>query len=238
MTTENMPPEKTAAQWLLLPFRYLLKALIVAAFLVYVLAGVSATMDLYQRTLLRTQDTNVLYAVIDDSVQKNDPKLVSSWLHARPLEETDQLVKMIIPKSPVLSYNAFFEIFQREQKLGRTEEALFWLQLGRFRLRYDTYRCGAEEAGLKAFEPILNLAQSPETDALMREHPALLKKTVQRVLDFDAKYPAHNDPGPICKTLNQELPVEEHNWEPFRQLLRKHTEKFLQDQDQVKAKSK
>jgi hypothetical protein len=233
--TEKPPAEKTTAYWLLLPFRLLWKIFIVVLFLCYLFIGMASTIDLYTRNLYRAQDIDALYTVIDDAVQREDLKNVTVWLRTRPLAETDRLVEMITPKSAPLEPGTFFEIAQRQLKLGRPEEALFWLQLSRYRLRYDTVRCGAEPERIKAFDKIFNLMQFPATNALLQAHPEKLKESMQRVLDFDAKYPVHDNPAAVCKSLSVELPVDEFNWEGYHKLIRRQTEDFIKGMDKAKA---
>ena len=204
---------------------------------VYVFIGMGATNELYKRNLYRSQGLSYLYTAIDDAAESGDSRPVADWLKARPLAETDKLAGIITPKSPGLGPAVFFEIARRQLALGRTEEALFWMELGRFRLLFDIIRCGAEPEAIAVFDPTFKRLHTPETDALLRAHPALLKKTAQRVLDFDAKYPAHDNPASICKAINAptQLPTEEINWEGYRQLLRRHNEEFVKSPDKARA---
>ncbi len=233
MTTEKLPTGNDAARWTLLLFRFAGKLAVFALFLVYIFVGTSSAMDLYARNKLRAQDINALYAVIEDATHSGDFRTVTAWVKARPLAETDTLVKMIIPKSPALEYSTFYEIAQREVQLERPEEALFWLQLSRFRLRYDTIRCGASAASIKAFDRVMDLMQLDAVSDLIATYPSMQKAAVQKVLDFDEKYPAHNNPLMLCKTISVELPVEEQYWENFRKLLRPKTTDFLQSPDKT-----
>lgn len=233
---EQPSAAKTSTYWMLLPFRFALKLLIFAVFIIYVFIGTSATEELYTRTMYRAQDISTIPQAIDEAEQNGgDRSAVTALLKARPLAETDKLVEIITPKSPPLESSVFFDISQREFHLNRPEEALFWMQLGRYRLRYDILRCGAEADSVKAFDKLLNAVPSTNVDDLLRAHPELLKKSLQRVLDFDAKYPAHDNPARVCKILTPELPADEINWEGYRQMLRKHTEDFLNAPDNTTA---
>jgi hypothetical protein len=233
METGRMKTGKSAAQWISLAFRFAFRCLAAVLLFIYVLLGVTATKELYKRNIIRAQDISTFNTVIDDAVQKDDTSAVTTWLRARPLAETDKLVEMVTPKSGVLEPAAFIEIFRRELDLGRTEEALFWLQMGRYRLRFDIIRCGAETDALKSFDKTFNRARRPETDALLQAHPETLKKALRRVLDFDAKYPAHDNPAAICKAISKALPAGEASWDVFRQSLRKHTEEFIDAPDKA-----
>jgi len=217
--------------------RFAFRFLVVVVLLGYVFIGMAATNALYKRNMYRGQDMSSLYADIDDVAQGGDSKIVTAWLIARPLAETDKLVEIITPKSAALEPAVFFEISRRQLALGRPEEALFWLQLGRYRLVYDIIRCGAEPDAIAIFDPVFKRMHVQATDDLLQAHPELLKKTVQRVLDFDAKYPAHDNPLGICKAVLPKfaLPAEEINWEGYHQLLRKHNQDFLNGTDKAKV---
>jgi hypothetical protein len=212
--------------WKFMP-RLALKILVICVFLLYIIFGTTATFALYKKKMYSEQDIKSLYTVISTATESGNPMAVAIWLNARPLEETDKLVQMITPKSAVLDFSTFFEIFRRELRLGRPEEALFWLQLGRFRVRYDILRCGADPDKVKNIDQILNVMPSQTIDTLLEEHPEDLKKSLQQVLDFDAKYPAHDNPVRICKAIGILLPAAEDQWEGYRRVLRRSAEKFL-----------
>jgi hypothetical protein len=142
---------------------------------------------------------------------------------------------MLTPKSAIVGPPVFFEIFRREMKLDRPEEALFWLQLGRYRLWFDLVRCEQGEEGAKSFDRILDIFSVQEMTGLMQQHPELLKKTLQRVLDFDAKYPADDDPVQICKFLSPKPPATANLWGAYRSSLRRKTAVSIKEMDEVPA---
>lgn len=241
------PPLKEQRSRLYRLCRFLVKLIVAVVFIIYVYVGMAATTELYKRNQYRAQDISVLYGELDEVAQgSGDTRQIAEWLRARPLAETDKLIDVVTPKSSSLGPDVFFEFSRRELKLGKPEESLFWTQLGRFRLLFDLIRCGADPDRIKIYSTIFERMHSDQTDALLRAHPELMKKTAQRVLDFDAKYPAHDNPDLICKPVNGkfQLPTDEINWEGYRQLLRKHTSaqfKSLPDKAKspaVKEKSK
>lgn len=238
METEKPAPEgKSIRRFVFLPFRLAFQIFIAVLLFIYVVFGTGAVLTLYKRNIYQSQDVSSLEMDIDEATESGDSRTVAEWLRARPLAETDRLVDVITPKSAGLGANVFFEISRRQLALGRTEEALFWMELGRFRLLYDIIRCGAEPEAIDIFDPAFKNMHTSETDALLRAHPALLKKTAQRILDFDAKYPAHDKPEIICKAVlpPTQLPAAEINWEGYHQVLRQHTEEFLKSPDKAKA---
>ena len=225
-----MKTEKTIRQWIFLPFKFAVKALLVIFMVCYTLIGENSVVALYKRNISRAQDISTFSDVLRTAKASEKFIPLNLWLRARPLQETDKLVEMITPESAILNPGIFFEMSRRELELGRTEEALFWLQLGRYRMKFDVMRCNAGPSGAKTFSKLLDLLPTPEEiDTLLAKHPELLKKAIQRVLDFDAKYPAHNSPNEICKINRTYVPVDEKSWERFRLLLRKHTEDFIKN---------
>jgi hypothetical protein len=240
------PPLKKPRNWLVRLLRFVLKFFVAILVVLYVLAGTAATKELYKRNEYRAQDISTLDPLLDEFAQNSAPESgmadggdaahVEGWIKARPLAETDKLIEIVSPKSAVLGPNVFFEFSRRELQLQKPEEAFFWMQLGRFRFLFDLIRCGADPDSTKVFDPVFSRMHAEQTDSLLRAHPEVLKKTAQRVLDFDAKYPAHDNPALICKPVsaNFQLPTEELNWEGYRQLLRKHTAAFLKQSAKMK----
>ncbi|MBU6474345.1 MAG: hypothetical protein KGQ70_00130, partial [Alphaproteobacteria bacterium] len=135
---------------------------------------------------------------------------------------------LLAPKSGALDAPVFLVIFRRELVLGRPKEALFWLQLGRFRLRYDLLRCGGTPGDARNFDALLSAAPSPQIDAFLRAHPAEMKGSLRRVLAFDAQYPAANDPARFCKiAVPGGTPASRDEWPLYRAALRRQTEEFI-----------
>jgi hypothetical protein len=229
-----MQPEekKSAKRFIFLLFRLAFRLVAGLLLIIYIFFGINAAKDLYKRDMYRSQDVSYLAADLDKASESGDSRMVVSWLKARPLQETDKLVDIITARSAVLGADVFFEISRREKALGRSEEALFWLELGHFRLLYDVIRCGAEPKDADVFAPVFRRIQSQSAE-LLHGDTALLKKTVQRILDFDTKYPAHDNPGFICQAITPELPADEINWESYHRALRKNTEELLKDPAKV-----
>lgn len=197
---------------------------------VYVYVGTSSATSLFEMKQVRRQDLGVLSVMID-----NEPGKVAKWARYRPLQETDALVKILTPKSAVADPAVFFELARRHIMTGKTEEALFWSQLGRYRLRYDLLRCGTPGA-IDSISRIVTGLSSPVLQELLQKSPELTKKSVRRVLDFDKKYPAANNPFFICdiahkleRSKSPMVPKEE--WGIVRSNLRTVTEDFLKDKN-------
>lgn len=221
--------------WTKHPFRLLFKVLTTALFIMYIGGGVGATAMLVQKKIYKAEPIEEVYRYINEEDDTGHFADLLMWLGARPLAETDKLVGLITPRSTEVSPAIFFEIFRREMKLNRPEEALFWLHLARYRLWYDLIRCKNGDEGVKTFDQMLDIFAVQQMTVLMQQHPELLKKSVQRVLDFDAKYPADDDPSQICKFFSPDPPVPANTWASYRGALRRKTEAALKEMDAAPA---
>lgn len=221
--------------WLL---RHILRTTLYIALLVYIHFGVMSTVAVFKRIYYAQQDISILNNVIDEALAEKNPLLVASWLSARPPAETDVLIGKIVARSSVLEPGVFFEFYRRESKRGNAGEALFWLQLGRYRMRYDWLRCGSDMESNNALNRLLDVQRDPAIDRLLREKPEALKASIRRVLDFDAKHPAHNDPILACKVHANDMGAPEESWETYRRLLRHQTEEFLKSPDKAASGGK
>ncbi|MCE9508245.1 MAG: hypothetical protein K8R48_08060 [Alphaproteobacteria bacterium] len=216
-------------------FRFVLKFFISVIMICYVLIGISASFTLYKMEMNARQSISDLSSVIQAAIDEGRPGDVFTWVHLRPLAETAALIDIITPESGKLNPDIFFEISSRQIRQGLMEDALFWSQLGRYRLRYDALRCGAPDS-VETLSKIMQVLSSPKLQNLLQQHPELVKKSLKQVLDFDAKYPANNSPASICATVNKitksnapQIPREQ--WGRIRLTLRAVAEQNLKEMD-------
>lgn len=227
--------EKIKKSWEYRSVAFIGKIFLVLLMLCYIYTGSSALMTLIKKEHIRQQDISFLATVIKKSVDARKPEAVTKWVSFRPLEETAALITAITPKSGKLGPDIFFELFRRKLQQNKAEEALFWLQLARFRLRYDTLRCGA--GGQTEFlDKILRMASSEKINTLLQENPALVRKSIRQVMDFDARHPADNHPSFICDMIakiahNNAPPLPQEQWTPIRLGLHQSTEAALEQMD-------
>src|SRR5690606_25703683 len=85
-----------------------------------------------------------LARVIDYAIRTQEPDRVSRWIRLRPLADTAEIIRIVTPHSAHLDPSAFFELSGRQIHLGNMEEALFWRQIWRLRIKFDTLRCGLD----------------------------------------------------------------------------------------------
>jgi len=213
--------------------RFILKFFIIILMAVYVFIGFFSSITLFKMEISKRQDISTLSAVIKKAVAEDRPNDVYAWMHYRPLAETEALIAIITPESSRLGTNTFLELSRRQMQRGRKEDALFWAQLARYRLRYDALRCGAPDS-TETLNRILQLFSSPQIQDLLQKHPELVKKSVQQVLDFDSQHPARNSPAFVCTALDRitksgRPQVPEEQWENIRLTLRSVTEYSLKE---------
>jgi len=225
--------EKFRNNWGFRSLAFIGRMLMVLLFLGYLIVGISAVLTLVNIGQNRRQTLDALPALIQKAAGSDRPGDVAAWARFRPLAETAGLIEIIKPESGSLGPDIFFELSRRELLQNHPEEALFWSQLARYRLRYDILRCGAAKSS-QTLEKILGAFASPKIQDILQQHPDLVKKSVRRVLDFDAKYPARNSPAVICGLagkLNRSdaPPVPEEQWGDIRHTLRAVTEAALKD---------
>ena len=208
--------------------RFALKSVIALLMLFYVAAGVMSAISLYMQSRYKAEPIYALETLVDQAALSGDKGEIAAWLSSRPLAETPAELKILIPESAPLSPQSFFAIFRRELKLGHPKEALFWLQLGRYRLLYDLLRCGGTPEEERMLNKMLNIMPSPQIDALIRAHPEYINEALQRVLDFDAQYPAADDPALFCNlAVHADQPADRVDWPLYHQALRDMTERHI-----------
>jgi len=229
MKTFNIVFEKIRWFFGLFPLKFLGRAVLAVFLACYAYAGVSSLVVLTGIELHKRQDISRLADILRVA---GDDAAVVEWMRFRPLSDTEAMVAMITPEAARLPPTVFFEIARRHVSLKNGEEGLFWLQLGRFRLRYDVLRCGAQDSVIPMEKAMLAMTP-PALTSLLHDKPDLLKKSIRRVLEFDAKHPAANDPQWICKTVEgiervEIAPPPPASWEKTRNTLRQSAEEFLQ----------
>jgi len=213
---------------------FIIKFFIIIILIAYVVIGVSATISLFQRDIVQRGDISEIYNIVEEADSSGDYKSLLLWLKYRPLEDTDILIKASNSKSSNMPTKAFFTIAARKIKQGDNKEALFWLQLSKYRLRYDVLRCGAQES-TKTIDGLLSAILPSSLRKLLEDaQPEQMRETVKRVLVFDKKYPAKNDPEYICKAVNSfekgsVIKIDKEGWDNLRYQLRSAAKAYLKE---------
>ncbi|MCK5555138.1 MAG: hypothetical protein KAI76_02780 [Alphaproteobacteria bacterium] len=231
-----MKKKKSIYRFYFLPFKYLYKLFIFLLFITYLSSGCRASWILLNSAIINLQDVSAFHSIIEKNVRKNRISSIRKWVRHRPLSETEALIEIATPKSGDLEFSLFLEFSKRLLNQGKTKEALFWAQLARYRVRYDTLRCGAPDAP-EFFNDLLSTFVPYQFIALMELNPELVKESIRQVLDFDEKYPAKNDPSFTCDIFNNiensgAFIAPKDQWERLHRNLRTVTEIFLESQDE------
>ncbi len=219
--------------------RLMLKVFIAALMAFCVAAGVMSAIGLYTQQLYRSQPITALETLVDRAALTGDRGEVAAWLSARPLAEMPADLKILIPESATLAPQSFFTVSQRELKLGHPKEALFWLELGRYRLLYDLLRCGGKPKEARMLNQMLNAMMSAQIQALIRAHPESVDQALQRVLDFDVKYPAADEPSHVCDlAVSKARLVDPMDWPQYHRALWRMTERHIRETEKKRQAKK
>ena len=89
-------------------------------------------------------------------------------------------------------------------------------------------RCGSVKA-IENLDQLLELFPHPIFPPETEENPDEISRSLHRVLDYDAKYPAENNPDDVCDSLRAMEPgkfatVQRPRWADIRHSLRYLTE--------------
>lgn len=211
----------------------------VILFIGYLCATTPSAWQWGQVKWVRAQSLDTLTAVAEKSIA-GDPRNLIRWLEARPSYEHAIIMEKLEPYSGKIS-SAIFLLYSRwTLDLGQEEEAVFWRQYGRYRLRYDALRCGAPESS-KNMSGVLSIFPDSGVQKIIEKNPSIIRTSLKRVLDFDAKHPAENNPIDICPTIQKmdgggfEM-VERKYWASIRHTLRMVTEYAIEKMGEKKAK--
>jgi hypothetical protein len=163
---------------------------------------------------------------------EGDPEPLRLRISMRSPHEADRIIQMLEPYIGQLNGLTFILFSDWMIAQGRIEEAFFWRQYARFRIRFDSLRCGAFNS-ITTMTDLMNVVTRPEIDDLRYHRPDLVIKSLKDVLDYDEKHPAVNSPKAFCdqlttKSLASEnvnyVMVRESLWPEIRETLRGVTE--------------
>jgi hypothetical protein len=191
-----------------------------------------------QMQWVRKDDISQLDKVASAAIRTGELDHFQRWLTFRPKSESDILLEEVPGYASDVASITFFELANRAKYLGRTEDYVFWTLFGRFRLRYDLLRCGSPDSIEIMNSLFAALSPAEKTDDVNKvlADPAKTRLYLRKVLDFDARNPARNDPAAVCATLNKLQKgkyalVPKSEWAAIRHLLRDITERSLREME-------
>ncbi len=214
-----------------IPFKWLVKILVVLLLVLYVIVGIGAVSNVVEREINRAHDVSHLKVVLDDAIFGDNLENVNLWVGYRPLSETAEIIEIITPYSSDVNPMLFFEISFRLMTQENKDEALFWYMLGKYRFRYDMLRCGAKDS-IESFDKFLANFQSEEVELLLEMGDVKTKQAVKRVLEIDKNYPPQNAMDYACVLVDafeedEATPLSENDWPHVRAALVKSAQEFV-----------
>lgn len=167
------------------------------------LAG-SLTWTWIQHKWVRSQPIERAIEVAQESLYSSpqDAEKLRKWLAMRPYSEGEKLIKMMEPFAGRMSGMTFLVYSGWLVHENKMDDATFWRQYARFRIRYDAVRCGSYDA-VDLLNEILGDVPQPAIQQYMAQHPNDLPKMLLRVLEYDKNHPAENNPAQFCEDLTK-----------------------------------
>ena len=213
-------------------FRFCVAGLVI----VYLLVTSLFSWNWLERTYVRSYDISAIDKVYEKAIAKKDFDWALKWTGLRPPEDSPVIIETVKKNAPVLPATFFLSVNGRLRGAS-DEEKVFWHMLSRYRLRYDLLRCG-QPGTVDRMSALLNTISGlfgidPAIAKIMQDKN-LLAAEIRKILDFDAKNPARNDPRMICKIvakidgLENAPVVPEGEWAAIRHTLRLVTERSIE----------
>ena len=180
----------------------LAKVLIGGVFVGYLGMATPMAWNWYMTKVTRLADVSRVDSIARADLQRPnpDPDDLRIWLSRRPISDGEQLMKRLEPYIGQMSGQTFLLYAGWEANAGKIDDAVFWRQYARFRIRYDVLRCGSYDA-VETVAKIMNDLPQEDVKKRMMETPQNLPKEIKQVLDFDRAHPPVNDPAQFCAAL-------------------------------------
>jgi len=224
--------------------RLFLRALLMIGFLVYMGTNAAGAWTWLQVKWVQSQNLSQLERVAQRGIDEDDTEWAEKWISFRPLSESADVMRRAEPFSGHFSPFLFFNFARRAAALGDDEQKRFWIMYARYRLRYDVVRCGARD-DIDSVTLLLEIAQDLDQKFFADPPRDEAIRLARRVLDFDARNPAVNDPQKLCRLLkrmsNDQLtyvPIPKEKWPQARFDLRFGTDLSLKRAEEDENRKK
>ncbi|MDE1152872.1 MAG: hypothetical protein PW788_10080 [Micavibrio sp.] len=211
--------------WAYRSARWCVRAFAVMLFLSYLSVTASSGSRWLEMQWVRSHSLSELPAIADNYLNhKYSNQKLYNWVSLRPESETPEIIKILEPYTAKLSTLNFLMYSYRLNRLHHTDEALFWWQFTRFRGRFDALRCGSVKS-VENLSAVIDYFPHPIFPQSKLADSAEVVKSLHAVLDYDAQYPAHNNPDDVCDSLRALEPgnfatVRPEKWQDIRHSLR------------------
>lgn len=179
---------------------FILRIIAAIAFFLYLFQAVPATFIWAQMVHINKQPVENIETLAAEAVAQGETERILNWVRFRPAEDTPYIIKTLEKHTGVLPSLVFVTYSRNMMQLGDMEEAVFWLQYARYRLRFDEIRCGDATAQMP-MEVIYALVFGEKMDDAINKQAHEFPATIRRVLAYDADWPAANTPDSVCALL-------------------------------------
>ncbi|MDD9900461.1 MAG: hypothetical protein OXT65_05745 [Alphaproteobacteria bacterium] len=218
-------------------FGWMFKGMLFVFMLTYIAAGLWGTRNWLQLKIVRMHDLGRLEVMLAEAQNAEDMDDISSWLRARPLSESSYILSAMRPHIHKMPSFYVIDLIRRSHHISDDEQKKFWTMMMRFRLQYDSMRCGLGDVQ-KTLHGVIDLlytaAAISEQNVLVDIGTTEAMDVTMDVLAFDAKQPAQNDPTETCIMIANMTPeiekyslVPKQEWANLRFALRYGTEQSI-----------
>lgn len=230
-TPETGVFQKFKKTWEYKSLRFVVRIALYIFLIVYLSHTLPQSWRWAQIRWVQSQSIERLQTLAPKYLDANRPDKLHEWVTMRKHEDIDTIMEVLEPYTAKLSPMTFLIYAARLSGRGEISEAVFWYHYGLFRLRFDAIRCGDVE-GVSVIQGITYLMRNEKILAATQQMPELVPQNIRAALDMDEKYPAHNHPLLICKTVQDitrrpSTLMPEEKWAYARHLLRNDSERGL-----------
>ncbi len=229
-------PQEEKGAWEFRSAKFALRAVGVCFFIAYLAFLTPSAFTWVETKYVRSLPITALPGKADYYLnQVYKPEKLYKMISMRPVSEIEKTIEILMPYTARMSTFTFLFYSSRLDQIGKTDEALFWWQFGRYRARFDALRCGSGMA-VDNVGSVLGLVPHPEFPQDEEMDKFTVMKSLKRVLALDAKYPADNLPEDLCDPLRameggKFISVRPDRWADIRYTLRYMTEYRLRQME-------
>lgn len=224
--------ENLRSTWEYKTIALIFRALVALIIILYLALTAPYIWPWAQASYARSQPIETFEQLLTQAIKNNDFSWAYRWLQARPGNEAQEHATVLerhITNIPAL---LLYTMPRASKQAGDIDGQRFWLTYTQYRIRFDTLRCGIpglvdKYEQLKSFAHTLGGESDPMQE--IYNDPAKMAAMLQQVLDYDAKYPAVNQPHFTCDTFAKFVThtaniVPQESWATIRHTLRLTTE--------------
>lgn len=238
-TGDIEPPKSWRRSWEIRSLFFIMRIMAVLFFISYLIFASGSSWVWIKMKWVRHQPVEQVTERAEAYIKAGKGEKVLEWVSLRHPSDRPVIMEKLAPLVSELDSALFLNYSQWTARAGDMDQAIFWTQYARYRLRFDALRCGIDSS-VNDMTGLLELASIKGVRETIDKNPDIVGKSLQQVMDFDAKQPAANDPKSLCKKLadlNQTTArvMPRENWAETRHMLRLVTEKAIRDMKEGKT---